>query len=78
MPLTCCDDVTFWLLTGTKLGGQSEDDGGDWISDDVVPVSAHSSSAAGDADDGNLDINEGKWVVLTGFCVSDDVSVTVT
>jgi hypothetical protein len=77
MPLTCCDDVTFWLLTGTKLGGRSEDEGGDWVSD-MAPVSAHSISVAGDTDDGILDVNECKCVMPGGFCVAADVSVNVT
>jgi hypothetical protein len=76
MLLTCCDDVIFWLLTGIMLGGRSDNNGGDWVSDDMALVSVHSNSAAGEADDGIFDVNEGRFVLPIGFCVAADVDVT--
>jgi hypothetical protein len=78
MPLTCCDDVIFWLLTRIMMGGRSDDNGGDWVSDNVALVSDNPSSAVGETDDGIFDVNEGRCVVPIGFCVAADVLVDVT
>jgi hypothetical protein len=78
MPLTCCNDIIFWLSTGIVLGGRSDDSEGDWVSDDVALASDHPSSAVGEDDDGIFDADEGRCVVPIGFCVAANVLLDVT